>query len=87
MKIIDMKDDFIVADYIIRVRFRNEPVAGYDQSIWVYMADGSHHIFVFDSKDHTKDCISKLKRFLRSTNSMEDLFSIEEQPGYVGCMD
>lgn len=83
MKIIDMKDNFIVGDYVVAVYIKNEPNAGYDQSLWVYTTDGLRHVFVFDSKEHTKNCISKLKRFLRSTNSMEDLFPIEEQPGYV----
>lgn len=80
MKIIDMKDGFIMADHVVAVRLNYK-------TLWVYASDDVRFDFAFDSKEHAKDCIRKLKRFIRSTNHMEDLFSIEEQPGYVGRMD
>lgn len=78
MKIIDMQDGFIAVDHIVAV-------SGNAQLL-IYTSDGSCHGFMFDSKEHTKDCIRKLKSFLRSTNSMEDFFSISEQSGYISCI-
>ena len=75
MKIIDLKDGFIMADQIVAVSGNNQ--------LLIFTSDGACHGFMFDSQEHTKSCISKLKRFLRSTNSMEDLFAIREQPGFI----
>lgn len=77
MKIIDMKDEFIVADHVVAVRVDYK-------DLLVYTSNDFRYTFVFDAKDHAKDCLRKLKSFLRSNNGMEDLFSVEEQPGYVG---
>jgi hypothetical protein len=91
MKIIDLKDgfEFIMANNVVTVSGFYE-VKG-SGSYWgeinyalaVFTSDGFRFDFVFDIKEHAKDCFLKLKRFLRSTNSMEDLFSVKEQPGYI----
>lgn len=86
MKIIDMKNEFIAADHVVRVSGFYEVAADWghvNQAFAVFTSDGFRFDFVFDSEAHAKDCLRKLKSFLRNTNSMEDLFSIEEQSGYV----
>ena len=78
MKIIDMKEEFIVADHVVTVQFEN-----HYKAVTVYASDNHFHSFMFDSEEHAKDCLRKLKSFLCSTNSMENIFSVEEQPGYI----
>lgn len=80
MKIIDMKDEFIVADHVVAVRVDYK-------DLLVYTSNDFRYTFVFESEGHAKDCLRKLKSFLRSNNGMEDLFSVEEQPGYQDMLD
>lgn len=77
MKIINMKNGFIAADHIVTVKLEDY------KAFSVYTSNNFRYTFVFDSKDHAKDCFRRLKSFLRSNNSMEDLFTINEQPGYI----
>lgn len=77
MKIIDLKDEFIVTDHVVTVRLENS------KAFSIYAANGIRHTFVFDSQEHANDCFRNLKSFLRSIDSLEDFFSINNQPGYI----
>lgn len=87
MKVIKDEFEFIMANHIVAVSGFHK-IAGsqwgkINYAFAVFTYNGFRFEFLFDTEEHAENCFKKLKSFLRSNNSMEDLFSIEEQPGYV----